>query len=313
MFLLKHLMSRLLFWGLLIQCYVLGHPFTVNYVGIDGVDLFYREAGKPGNPLVLLLHGSPDSSFYFRHLLPILADAGYHVLAPDYPGFGFTQVPVHQNYSYTFASVATTLNHWLASRNVTDLSIYLFDFGAPIGFNIALSGNYNISAIIDQNGGAYADGFGPNIQPLINYGEDPDNQTNQQIILEILAPASIKELYSIGVPHSTIVEPESYTLDSALLTNSEHLAAELSFWRDWPRSVVPAYLSWQEWLRQNQPPLLAIWGKGDPAQLPTGAYAFQRDVPDAEVVLVDAGHFALETKVTQIASKIIAFLKSRKI
>lgn len=313
MFHLTSLLFYLTLQALATRCWGSLVPFTIQYDHVDGVELFYREAGYPGNPLVLLLHGSPDSSFYYRNLIPALADAGYHVLAPDYPGFGFTQVPTQRNYTYTFPSLANTVDMWLASRDIAAFAMYVFDFGAPVGFSLALSGKYNISAVVDQNGGAYTDGFGPGIQPFINYSEDPNNQTALQMILNSMTPAAIEDLYHINVPDDVVIEPASYTLDSTLLAEPVRMAAQLSLWRDWTRAVVPAYPTWQAWLQRSQPPLLAIWGKNDPAQIPAGAYAFHRNVPHAEVVLVDAGHFALDTKLVQVASTMIAFLTSNGI
>ncbi|KAF2149094.1 epoxide hydrolase YcdJ [Myriangium duriaei CBS 260.36] len=307
-------MSKTLFTllALALQSWSIVVPFAPHNVSVDGVNLFYREAGRAVDPTILLLHGSPDSSFGFRNLIPYLADAGYHVLAPDFPGFGFSKVQASRNYIYDLDSFATTIECWLDGLKIDTFSMYVFDIGGPVGFNLALSNKYNITAIVDQNAAVYTDAFGPGIQPLIAYGEDPNNQSARDALVSFLSPESITYLYLTGAPDPVMVAPESYTVANTWLAQPDSKNIELSVFQSFAEKV-SAYPSWQQWLRKHQTPLLAIWGAQDPAQVPAGALAFKKDLPNAQVVLVAAGHFALETALVQIGSTMVSFLTANSI
>ena len=278
----------------------------IHNISVDGVDLFYREAGKPSNPTVLLLHGYPSSSHQYRHLMPILA-AKYHVLSPDYPGFGFTTVPASRNYNYTFDSIATTTSKWLSALNIDSYIVYIFDYGAPIGERLALQNPTAIKGIISQNGNAYTEGFGPAWPTLKNYYDDPMNKTYEEAARAVITFEGTKMQYTTGAKDPSVIEPESFTLDAALLAAPGQVDVQLGFFRDYKNNI-PLYAPFQAYLREYQPPLLAVWGKNDPFFGPDGATAFKKDVPSAEVHLLDAGHFILETNLFEVVGIVEKFL-----
>ena len=286
-------------------------PFTVHNVSVDGVDLFYREAGNPNKPTILLLHGYPSSSHQYRHLIPILAEC-YHVLAPDYPGFGFTNVPEARNYTYTFDSVAHTISEWLKKLNVDKMVIYIFDYGAPVGFRLALQQPESIRAIVTQNGNAYLEGIGPLISPLVDYFNDPTNATAIQNARSFVTYDATKAQYTDGAPDPSVIEPESYTLDAALLARPGNVDIQLGFFRDYKTNLA-AYPKWHEYLRKYQPPVLAVWGKNDQHFISPGASAYQQDVPTAEIQLIDGTHFLLETSVTLVGQYMLDFMARKGI
>ena len=281
-----------------------------SHVDADGVSVFYRHAGNPQNPTMLLLHGYPSSSFQFRNLIPLLAPH-YYVLAPDLPGFGFTDVPAARNYTYTFANLATTTGCFLDALHVKRFAVYIFDYGAPTAFRLALQRPDAISAIVSQNGNAYDEGLGPfwdNLRPLW-----ADDSTANRAAAAAFArdPASTKAQYTDGFPDGGArVPPETYTLDVALLGRPGNIDTQVALFYDY-RTNVEQYPAWQQWLREKQPPVLAVWGKNDPIFVPPGAEAFKRDVPGAEVHLVEAGHFALEGLEKAFAGLILEFLKRK--
>ena len=281
----------------------------VHNISVDGVDLFYREAGKPSNPTMLLLHGYPSSSHQYRHLMPILA-AKYYVLAPDYPGFGFTTVPTARNYSYTFDDITETTSKWLSALKIDSYIMYIFDYGAPVGLRLALGNPSTVKGIISQNGNAYVAGFGPAWPTLQNYYNDPSNKTYEQAARDFITPEGTKFQYVNGAKDPSVIEPESYTLDAALLARPGNVDIQLGFFRDYKNNVA-LYPQFQAYLREHQPPLLAVWGKNDVFFGPDGATAYKTDVPSAEVRLLDAGHFALETNLLEIVGIIEAFLVKR--
>ena len=284
-------------------------PFTVHNVSVDGLNLFYRESGNKDCPVVLLLHGYPSSSHQYRHLLPILGKK-YHVLAPDYPGFGFTEVPASRNYSYTFDNLAETTSKWLQTLGIDEYAVYVFDYGAPVGFRLALQNPASIKAIITQNGNAYVEGLGSAFSVLSNYYNDPTNQTAEQAARNFISFDGTKSRYVNGAPDPSVIEPESYWLDSALLARPGNVDIQLGFFRDY-KTNVESYPQWQTYLRDYQPPVLAVWGANDPGFIAAGAEAFKRDVPSAEVHLLDGSHFLLETNVTLVAWYIVDFLKRK--
>lgn len=280
---------------------------SIHTVEADGVNVFYREAGPADAPVVLLLHGFPTSSLMYRELIPRLA-ARYRVIAPDLPGFGFTEVPAERKYDYKFASLATTINAFVETLGLARFAIYVFDYGAPVGFRLALKHPERITAIVSQNGNAYEEGLGEAAwNPVQKYWQSP-TQENRDALRAFLTLDSIRWQYTHGVPHAERVAPETWTLDAALIARPGNAEIQLDLFGDYA-SNVKLYPEFQRYLREKQPPLLAIWGKHDPFFVPPGAEAYRRDLPDATVTLLDAGHFALETHVDEIAAAMDAFLK----
>ncbi len=272
----------------------------------DTIDLFYREAGNPNSPSVLLLHGFPTSSHMFRNLIPQLA-GDYHVVAPDLPGFGFSGSPPRSEFKYTFESLAKVIGAFTEVLGLKRFVIYIFDYGAPVGLRLALAHPERIAAIISQNGNAYEEGLSEGWNPIQDYWKDP-SAANRAALRDLLAPEAVKWQYTHGVADQSLVAPESYTLDSALLARPENDEIQLDLFLDYASNVA-LYPEFQAFFREHQPTLLAAWGRNDPFFLPAGAKAFARDNPNAEIHFFDTGHFALETHVDEIASTIKAFLK----
>jgi pimeloyl-ACP methyl ester carboxylesterase len=273
---------------------------------IGGVEVFYREAGPKTAPAMLLLHGFPTSSHMFRTLIPTLADS-YHVIAPDLPGFGFTNVPADLRYVYTFANLADTIALFTEALGLNSYAIYVFDYGAPVGFRLALRNPERIRAIISQNGNAYEEGLNPEgWSPVQAYWKNPTPE-NRNALRAFLEPEATKWQYTHGVADPSLIAPESFTLDQALLARPGNADIQLDLFGDYQSNVV-LYPSFQEYFRTSKPPLLAVWGRNDPFFLPAGAEAYQRDIPEAEVHLFDTGHFALETHGQEIAERIRNFL-----
>ena len=255
-----------------------------NYATVDGHRIFYREAGPKDAPAILLLHGFPTSSHMFRDLIPALA-ARYHVIAPDLPGFGFSEAPDRRVFPYTFENIA------------------------PVGLRLALAHPERITAIISQNGNAYEEGLSQGWNPIQKYWKEPTTG-NRAALRDFLTPEATRSQYLHGVADETMVAPEAFTLDSALLARAGNDDIQLDLFLDYASNVA-LYPKFQEYFRKQRPPLLAVWGKNDPFFLPEGAEAYRRDIPDAEVHLFDAGHFALETHVSEIGAAILTFLGKR--
>lgn len=274
-------------------------------VEADGVRVFYREAGEPGKPVVLLLHGYPTSSHMFRRLIPQLA-AKYHVIAPDLPGFGFTEVPAERGYRYSFAALAKTIEAFVEVLKLNQYAIYVFDYGAPTGFRLALAHPERVTAIISQNGNAYEEGLGDAWNPIQKYWQDP-SEANRNALREFLTLEGTRWQYIHGEPHPEVVAPESYTLDQALLDRPGVHEIQLDLFLDYA-SNVKLYPAFQQYFREKQPPLLAVWGKNDVFFIPPGAEAYKKDIRGATVKFLDAGHFALESHGAEIAAEIDAFL-----
>lgn len=279
---------------------------SFHTVQADGVEVFYREAGPIDAPVVLLLHGFPTSSHMYRELIPRLASR-YRVIAPDLPGFGFTAIPEARNYTYTFDSLAKTIGAFVDALKLTKYAIYIFDYGAPVGFRLALAHPERITGIISQNGNAYEEGLSEAWNPIQKYWQQPTAE-NRDALREFVTPDATRWQYTHGVPNPEQVAPESYTLDSALLDRPGNNEIQLNIFLDYASNVA-LYPTFQKYLRDSQPPLLAIWGKHDPFFLPAGAEAFRRDISNATVTLLDTGHFALETHVDEIAAAIFELLK----
>jgi pimeloyl-ACP methyl ester carboxylesterase len=277
-------------------------------VDVDGLNIFYREAGAPKSPPLLLLHGFPTSSHMFRDLIPLLVDR-YHLVAPDLPGFGFSDAPDRAQFKYTFDHLTQVIDRFTETVGLQRYALYVFDYGAPIGFRLALAHPERITAIISQNGNAYEQGLSQGWNPIQKYWKEP-TEANRTALREFLKPQTTKFQYVHGVSDETLVAPESYALDSALLARPGNDEIQLDLFLDYASNVA-LYPKFQEYFRTKQPPLLAVWGRNDPFFLPPGAEAFKRDDPNAEVRFYDSGHFALETHASEIAGAIGTFLDVR--
>ena len=284
---------------------------SVHYVEADGVRVFYRAAGNPGAPVVLLLHGFPASSFMFRELIPRLAGE-YRVIAPDLPGFGFTEVPADRNYIYSFDRIAATLNAFTQAIKLRRYALYVFDYGAPTGFRLAMAHPDRITAIVSQNGNAYEEGLGDSWAPIRKYWAEPTAENRETIRENILTLQGTRWQYTEGVSDPESVPPESWTLDAALLERPGNKEIQLDLFRDYA-SNVKLYPAFQDYFRKARPPLLAIWGKNDPFFVPAGAEAYRRDIPSARIEFLDTGHFALETHAVEIAAAIKEFFAANGI
>ena len=275
---------------------------------VDDVDVFYREAGDPDAPVLLLLHGFPSSSHQFRTLMPLLADS-YRVIAPDLPGFGSTKAPERADYAYTFENLANTIDGFVDALGLTRFALFVFDYGAPVGFRLAARHPDRVTAIISQNGNAYDEGLTDGWNPIRAYW-DAATDENRNALRALLARETTEWQYYEGAPESrkAQISPDSINHDQAILDRDAEI--QLDLFGDYQTNVA-AYPEWQAYLRTHQPPVLAIWGKNDPFFAPAGAEAFKRDVPDAEVALLDAGHFALETHVVEVAERMRSFLERR--
>jgi pimeloyl-ACP methyl ester carboxylesterase len=287
-------------------------PLTsVHKVEVDGVQLFYREAGEANAPVVLLLHGFPTSSFMFRDLIPRLANA-HRVLAPDLPGFGFTEVPPERKYVYSFDQLALTIEAFTRALKLDHYAIYVFDYGAPTGFRLAMAHPERVTAIVSQNGNAYVEGLGDAWAPIRKYWAAPTPENRDILRQSVLTAGGTRWQYTHGVANPESVPPESYTLDTALLERPGNKEIQLDLFLDYA-SNIKLYPKFQEYFRKSKPPLLAIWGKNDPFFIPAGAEAFRKDTPSAKVQFLDTGHFATETHVVEIASAMTDFLETNGI
>lgn len=283
-------------------------PITsVHKVEADGLRIFYREAGDAEAPAVLLLHGFPTSSFMFRDLIPRLADH-YHVIAPDLPGFGFTEVPETRKYAYSFEGLANTIEAFMDALGLDRYAIYVFDYGAPTGFRLAMRHPERVTALVSQNGNAYEEGLGDAWGPIRQYWAKATAENRDILRQNILTLEATRWQYTHGVADPESVAPESYTLDAALLERPGNKNIQLDLFLDY-ESNVKLYPKFQEYFRQSKPPLLAIWGRNDPFFIPAGAEAFRKDLPNAQVRFLDTGHFATETHAMEIAVAIKEFLE----
>ena len=274
---------------------------TYRTVDVDGIKVFYREAGDAGAPKLLLLHGFPTSSHMFRDFIPLLADR-FHLVAPDLPGFGRSADPR----ANTFESIAETIERFTEIVGFDRFAVYVFDYGAPTGFRLAVRHPERITAIISQNGNAYVEGLSEGWNPIRAYWEDA-SEANRASLRTMLTPETTYWQYTQGVPDSSFVSPDGYTLDDHYLTRAGATDVQLDLFGDY-KSNVALYPTFQEYFRKRQPRLLAVWGRNDPFFLPAGAEAFRRDIPGAEVRFFDTGHFALETHAKEIAEAIRGFL-----
>jgi pimeloyl-ACP methyl ester carboxylesterase len=281
---------------------------SIHKVMADGVQIFYRAAGDASAPVLLLLHGFPTSSFMFRELIPRLADE-YRVIAPDLPGFGFTEVPAKRNYAYSFDALAGTIESFTETIGLDRYAIYIFDYGAPTGLRLAMRHPERVTAIVSQNGNAYEEGLGDAWGPIRKYWSEPTEENRDVLRQNILTLETTRWQYTHGVANPESVAPEGYTLDTALMERPGNKEIQLDLFLDYA-SNVKLYPKFQEYFRKSKPPLLAIWGRNDPFFIPAGAEAFRKDIPNAQVRFLDTGHFALETHAVEIADAIKDFLEA---
>ena len=275
---------------------------------VHGLKIFYREAGASDAPTILLLHGFPTSSHMFRDLIPLLAPH-HRVIAPDLPGFGFSDAPARSSFTYTFDRLTDVIEQFTDKLGLTRYALYIFDYGAPVGLRLAIRHPERVTAIITQNGNAYEEGLSAAWNPIQKYWAAPTPE-NRAALKAFLVPEATKWQYTHGTDELYIA-PESYVLDSALLARPGNEDIQLDLFLDYA-SNIKLYPRFQQYFRTHRPPTLAVWGKTDPIFLPAGADAFKRDNPHAEVVLFETGHFALETHGAEIGAKIVKFLTERQ-
>ena len=281
---------------------------THRKVDVDGINVFYREAGRPGAPVLLLLHGFPSSSHMFRELIPELAER-FHLIAPDFPGFGQTDLVDRKTFAYTFANLASTVSRFTEVIGLKKFAMYIFDYGAPVGLRMALMHPERVTAIISQNGNAYVEGLSDGWNPIRTYWLDP-SQANRDALRGFLAPETTLFQYTHGVADVADVSPDGRSLDDHYLARPGAAEAQLDLLLDYASNVA-LYPEFQAYFRNSQPPFLAVWGKNDPFFLPAGAEAFKRDIPEADIRFFDTGHFALETHAFEIGEAIKAFLSDK--
>jgi pimeloyl-ACP methyl ester carboxylesterase len=284
-------------------------PFRYRKVNVDGFNVFYREAGKSDAPVLLLLHGFPSASHMFRELIPMLSDR-LRLIAPDLPGFGQSDMPPRDTFSYTFAKLADVIERFTEVIGLSRFAIYVFDYGAPTGFRLAVRHPERISAIISQNGNAYEEGLSDGWTPIRAYWQDP-SEKNRAALRAFLSPETTVWQYTHGVADTSRVSPDGYSLDNFYLARPGAHDVQLDLFGDY-KSNVAMYPEFQAYFRRHKPPFLAVWGKNDPFFLPPGAEAFKRDMPLADIRFFDTGHFALETHCEDIAKAIGDFLDATR-
>jgi len=280
---------------------------SYHKVDVDGLNIFFRQAGPQDAPALLLLHGFPSAGHMFRDLIPQLADR-FYVVAPDLPGFGQSDMPERTSYSYSFDNIATAIDRFTEVIGLRRFAIYVFDYGAPTGFRLAVRHPERISGIISQNGNAYVEGLSDGWSPIRAYWQDPSDAT-RNALRAFVAPETTVWQYTHGVADTSAISPDGYSLDNFYLARPGAHEVQLDLLGDY-KSNVALYPEFQRYFRRHKPPFLAVWGKNDPFFLPPGAEAFKRDMPDAEVRFLDTGHFALETHCDEIAAMIRQFLGS---
>jgi pimeloyl-ACP methyl ester carboxylesterase len=277
-------------------------------VDVDGLKIHYRQAGTEDAPTILLLHGFPSAGHMFRDLIPLLSKS-FHVVAPDLPGFGLSDMPSRDEFSYTFAGIADVVVRFTEVIGLNRFAIYVFDYGSPVGLRLALRHPERVNAIITQNGNAYEEGLSEAWNPIQAYWREP-TQANRDALRSFLAPEATYWQYTHGVSDTTMVSPDGYSLDDFYLARPGAHEVQLDLFLDYASNVA-LYPEFHKYFRAHKPPLLAVWGRNDPFFLPAGAEAFKHDIPDADVRLFDTGHFALETHCGEIAAAIDEFLNRR--
>jgi len=277
---------------------------TYHRIKVDGVEIFYREAGPREAPTLVLLHGFPTSSRQFEGLIPLLAPH-YHIIAPDYPGFGLSDAPVPSAYSYSFDQLAKTMGRFLDLLGIESYVLYIHDYGAPVGFRMMLARPERLRALITQNGNAYDDGLGPKWAKIAEFWAEPE--AHPEVIDAFLSFEGTEQRHIAGTSHPERYNPASWTDEFAHLSKAGQREIQSALLYDY-RTNIASYPAWQSWLRTHQPPTLVVWGANDPSFVAAGAEAFKRDLPDAEIHLLDAGHFALDEQTDAIAMLILGFM-----
>lgn len=278
-------------------------PVHYRNADVDGLNIFYREAGTPGKPKLLLLHGYPSSGHMFRDLIPLLSD-DFHIVAPDLPGFGQSAMPPREKFTYSFDHIAEVIDRFTDVLGFDRYAIYVFDYGAPTGFRLAVKHPERITGIVSQNGNAYVEGLSEGWNPIRAYWENPSSE-NREALRGFLSPEATRWQYTHGVADESLISPDGIALDNYYLARPGMDEVQLDLFLDY-QSNVALYPAFQAYFRTHRPRFLAIWGKHDPFFLPPGAEAFKRDIPEAQVQFLDTGHFALETHAVEIAEAIRA-------
>ena len=280
---------------------------AVHYrnIKIKGLNIFYREAGAKDAPVILLMHGYPTSSFMYRNLIPVLNEK-YHVIAPDMPGFGFSDVPTREDFTYTFDNIATVMQGFIDELALKRFAIYVFDYGAPVGFRLIAANPERITGIISQNGNAYEQGLNTGWNPVQKYWENP-SQENRDNLRQFVSEDATNFQYRTGVDDQSLIAPETIALDQHFLDRPGNVEIQLDLLKDYANNV-KLYPSWQAYFRKYQPQLLAVWGNRDPYFLPAGAEGYKLDDPNATVKFYNTGHFALETHCKEISEDVLTFL-----
>jgi pimeloyl-ACP methyl ester carboxylesterase len=277
---------------------------TYHRMMVDGVGAFYREAGPKDAPTIVLLHGFPSSSREFDTLIPLLATR-YHLIAPDFPGFGQSDSPSPSSYTYTFDHLAKTIDDLLEQLKITKCTFYLHDYGGPVGLRIILAHPTRVQALIIQNANAYKEGLGAKWAGIAQYWADP--KAHPEVFDTFVSLTATEQRHTLGTLHPDRYNPDTWTDEYAHLSRPWQREIQAGLLYDY-RTNVASYPAWQAWLREHKPPTLVAWGRNDPSFIAAGAEAFKRDLPDAEIHLLDAGHFALDEQNDEIASLILAFL-----
>ena len=279
-------------------------PIIYRTIEVDALKIFYREAGRVDAPTLLLLHGFPTAGHMFRDLIPLLADR-FHLVAPDLPGFGQSDMPSRDDFKYTFDNLAKVIDRFTDIIGLQRFAIYIFDYGAPVGLRIAAKRPERVTAIISQNGNAYEEGLSEGWNPIQTYWREP-TQANRDALRGFLTPETTRFQYTHGVSDPSLVSPDGRSLDDHYLTRPGAHEAQLDLLLDYASNVA-LYPDFHTYFRKYQPPFLAVWGKNDPFFLPAGAEAFRRDIPNADIRFLNTGHFALETHAAEIAEAIRDF------
>ncbi|PZR23981.1 MAG: hydrolase [Flavobacterium psychrophilum] len=280
-------------------------PIYGKTIAANGINVYYRESGPKDAPVLLLLHGYPTSSFMFRNLIPQL-NKKYHIIAPDLPGFGFTDMPPRDKFAYTFDNFAATMQDFINQLGLKRFAIYVFDYGAPTGYRLAMANPEKITGIISQNGNAYEEGLSDGWNPIRKYWENPTTE-NRNSLKEFVELKITRWQYEEGVADKSLIAPETYTLDQHFLDRPGSADIQLDILLDY-RTNVKLYPAFHDYFKKYQPKFLAVWGDKDPYFLPAGAKAYKKDIPDAAIKFFDTGHFALETHANEIAEEILKFM-----